>query len=54
MPTHVLGMIFFVLTLQKGHYKFQFGQLAFTHMALLLVVFQSHFIIRNIFDGLIW
>ena len=44
----------FVLNLKKGHYKFQFGQLAFTHMALILIVFQSHFIIRNVFEGLIW
>lgn len=51
---YVFGMMLFVLNLRKGHYKFQFGQLAFTHMALLLVVIQSHFIVRNIFDGLIW
>lgn len=51
---YTFGMMLFVLNLKKGHYKFQFGQLGFTHMALLLVVFQSHFIIRNVFDGLIW
>ncbi len=44
----------FVLNLKKEHYKFQFGQLSFTHMALLLIVFQSHFLIRNVFEGLIW
>ena len=44
----------FVLSLKKGHYKFQFGQFAWTHMALMLIVAQSHFVINNIFEGLIW
>lgn len=51
---YVLGFVFFVATLQKGHYKFQFSQLCITHMVLLLVVFQAHLIINNIFNGLIW
>jgi phosphatidate cytidylyltransferase len=51
---YVLGIVVFVLTLKKGHYRFQFGLFGFTHMALLLVVCQSHFIINNIFEGLIW
>ena len=43
---------FFVLNLRKGHYKFQFSQLAFTHMVLLFVVFQANFIACSIFEGL--
>lgn len=46
--------MFFVANLKKGHYRFQFSQFAWTHMTLLLVVCQSHFIINNIFEGLIW
>ena len=42
------------MNLRKGHYKFQFSQFAWTHMALLLIVVQSHFIINNIFEGMIW
>lgn len=42
------------MNLKKGHYKFQFGQLAFTHMTLLLVVIQSHLNIHNIMEGIIW
>src|SRR5690348_7467185 len=48
------GFVFFVANLKKGHYRFQFSQFAWTHMTLLLVVCQSHFIINNIFEGLIW
>jgi len=51
---YVLGFVGFVCTLQKGHYKFQFSQLCITHMVLLLVVFQAHLIINNIFNGIIW
>src|SRR5436190_3579235 len=50
----LLGFVFFVANLKKGHYKFQFTQFAWTHMTLLIVVCQSHFIINNIFEGLIW
>ncbi|KAL7751542.1 phosphatidate cytidylyltransferase [Sorochytrium milnesiophthora] len=51
---YCFGLVFFVLNLKKGHYKFQFAQFAWTHMALLLVVVQSHAIINNILEGLIW
>ncbi|KAI9220188.1 cytidylyltransferase family-domain-containing protein [Blastocladiella britannica] len=51
---YCVGLVFFVLNLKKGFYKFQFAQFAWTHMALLLVVVQSHAIINNIFEGMIW
>lgn len=51
---YIAGFVFFVWTLKKGFYKFQFAQLCATHMTLLLVVFQSHLIIENIFTGIIW
>jgi phosphatidate cytidylyltransferase len=41
-------------SLQKGHYKFQFTQFAWTHMALYLIVVQAHFVMNNIFEGMIW
>lgn len=50
----MLGFIFFVSSLQKGHYRFQFSQFAWTHMALFLIVGQAHFVINNVFEGLIW
>jgi phosphatidate cytidylyltransferase len=48
------GFVFFVGSLQKGHYKFQFTQFAWTHMALYLIVVQAHFIVNNVFEGMIW
>lgn len=51
---YIVGLIVFVLKLKKGHYRFQFAHFCWTHMALLLIVVQSHFIINNIFEGLIW
>ena len=51
---HATGFVFFVTSLQKGHYKFQFTQFAWTHMALYLIVVQAHFVMNNIFEGLIW
>ncbi|TGZ82932.1 phosphatidate cytidylyltransferase [Ascodesmis nigricans] len=51
---YIIGFVFFVATLKKGHLKFQFTQFAWTHMALYLVVVQAHFIMNNIFEGMIW
>ncbi|PGH32974.1 phosphatidate cytidylyltransferase [[Emmonsia] crescens] len=51
---YVMGFVFFVGSLQKGHYRFQFTQFAWTHMALYLIVVQAHFIMNNIFEGMIW
>ena len=51
---YVLGLVYFVMNLKKGFYRFQFSHFGWTHMALLLIVFESHFIIENIFNGLFW
>ncbi|KKA29420.1 hypothetical protein TD95_004611 [Thielaviopsis punctulata] len=51
---YVFGFVFFVTTLQAGHYKFQFTQFAWTHMALYLIVVQAHFIMNNVFEGMVW
>lgn len=48
------GFVFFVGSLQKGHYKFQFTMFAWTHIALYLIVVQAHFVMNNIFEGMIW
>jgi phosphatidate cytidylyltransferase len=48
------GFVFFVASLQKNHYRFQFTQFAWTHMALYLIVVQAHFVMNNIFEGMIW
>ncbi|KAF7587971.1 hypothetical protein BBP40_006479 [Aspergillus hancockii] len=51
---YVMGFVFFVASLQKGHYRFQFTQFAWTHMALYLIVVQAHFVMNNILEGMIW
>lgn len=51
---YIAGFVFFVWTLKKGYYRFQFAQLAATHLTLLLVVYQSHLIIANLLNGLFW
>ncbi|KAK9475488.1 phosphatidate cytidylyltransferase [Dipodascopsis tothii] len=51
---YIVGFMFFVTTLEKGYYKFQFSQFAFTHVTLLFVVVQAHFIMNNIFSGMFW
>lgn len=48
------GFISFVISLRKKHYLKQFTLFGWTHVTLLLVVTQSHIIIQNIFEGLIW
>lgn len=51
---YIFGFIIFIINLKKGYYKFQFASLCITHMTLLIVVFQSHLIINNILNGVIW
>ncbi|KPM38302.1 putative phosphatidate cytidylyltransferase [Neonectria ditissima] len=48
------GFVCFVASLQAGNYKFQFTNFAWTHMALYLIVVQAHFIMNNVFEGMIW
>ncbi|KAF4975937.1 hypothetical protein FZEAL_7354 [Fusarium zealandicum] len=51
---YVFGFVCFVASLQNGNYKFQFTNFAWTHMALYLIVVQAHFIMNNVFEGMIW
>ncbi|THU62755.1 hypothetical protein C4D60_Mb01t08470 [Musa balbisiana] len=51
---YIAGFMWFILTLKKRRYKYQFGQYAWTHMILLLVFAQSSFTVANIFEGIFW
>lgn len=51
---YIAGFIWFILTLKKKMYKYQFGQFAWTHMILIVVFTQSSFTVANIFEGIIW
>ncbi|XP_038972147.1 phosphatidate cytidylyltransferase 1-like isoform X3 [Phoenix dactylifera] len=48
------GFVWFILTLKKKMYKYQFSQYAWTHMILLTVFVQSSFTVANIFEGIFW
>lgn len=49
------GFVAFVISLKKRKlYRYQFSQLAYCHMAVLVVVGQSTLLAANVFEGLIW
>lgn len=48
------GLVGFVLSLKQDMYHFQFTYFGRALVALLLVVVQSHFMILNVSQGLIW
>uniref|UniRef100_A0A8D0G747 Phosphatidate cytidylyltransferase n=1 Tax=Sphenodon punctatus TaxID=8508 RepID=A0A8D0G747_SPHPU len=48
------GFCMFVLSLVKRHYRLQFYMFAWTHVTLLITVTQSHLVIQNLFEGMIW
>lgn len=51
---YVSGFVAFVCSLVKKHYLKQFTLFGWTHVTLLIIVTQSHLIMQNIFEGLIW
>ncbi|XP_059170257.1 phosphatidate cytidylyltransferase, photoreceptor-specific-like [Physella acuta] len=51
---YTAGLVGFVCSLVKKHYLKQFTLFGWTHVTLLLVVAQSHFIVQNVLEGLIW
>ncbi|KAI4306153.1 hypothetical protein L6164_029454 [Bauhinia variegata] len=51
---YIAGFMWFILSLRKKMYKYQFGQYAWTHMILIVVFTQSAFTAANIFEGIFW
>ncbi|GJT85005.1 phosphatidate cytidylyltransferase 1-like protein [Tanacetum coccineum] len=51
---YIAGFVWFILSLKKKMYKYQFGQYAWTHMILIVVFTQSSFTVANIFEGIFW
>mmetsp|Transcript_2725 Transcript_2725/g.8303 ORF Transcript_2725/g.8303 Transcript_2725/m.8303 type:complete len:303 (-) Transcript_2725:275-1183(-) len=51
---YAFGLVLFVWSLKKRHYKYQFKQFAYCHVTLLVIVVQSSFLVSNMFKGLIW
>ena len=50
----IAGFLFFVLTLKKGYYRYQFRQFGWAHISNLLIVAQTSAIMNNVFEGLVW
>ncbi|KAM4710342.1 phosphatidate cytidylyltransferase 1 [Discoglossus pictus] len=51
---YLTGFCMFVLSLVKKQYRLQFYMFGWTHVTLLITVTQSHLVIQNLFEGLIW
>ncbi|KAK8796088.1 hypothetical protein WA171_004052 [Blastocystis sp. BT1] len=51
---YCLDFIFIVLSLKKGYLKYQIGQIAWTMLIIIIVVFQIRLVFPVIQDGLIW
>ncbi|CAK4614907.1 hypothetical protein LEN26_006415 [Aphanomyces euteiches] len=51
---YALLFVFSVLSLKKGYYKYQMGQLTWTIVILALIVFQMRYVLDNIFRGLFY
>mmetsp|Transcript_33988 Transcript_33988/g.64942 ORF Transcript_33988/g.64942 Transcript_33988/m.64942 type:complete len:444 (-) Transcript_33988:396-1727(-) len=52
--SYIAGFVMFVASLKKNMYVYQFGQYAWTHMILLVIVLQSSCFVANIFEGIWW
>ncbi|XP_075929499.1 phosphatidate cytidylyltransferase 2-like isoform X2 [Petromyzon marinus] len=51
---YLAGLCMFVLSLVKRYTRLQFYMFGWTHITLLLIVTQSHLVIHNLFEGMIW
>ncbi|OMJ28315.1 putative phosphatidate cytidylyltransferase [Smittium culicis] len=51
---YVFGFVWFVASLRPNYYKYQFTQFSWTLMLLFFVVYQSHFMVDSILEGLFW
>jgi len=50
----LVGFCTFILSLEKGTYKYQFTQFGWTHITLLMVVVSASCMIHNMYAGMIW
>uniref|UniRef100_H2Z714 Phosphatidate cytidylyltransferase n=1 Tax=Ciona savignyi TaxID=51511 RepID=H2Z714_CIOSA len=51
---YLFGFMMFVLSLVKKRYRLQFFMFGWTHVTLLIIVTQSHLLLQNMLEGLIW
>jgi len=51
---YVLAFLGLIFSLRKESLKYQFSQISWTFMSLLIVMGQSHFVVTNALHGMIW
>jgi phosphatidate cytidylyltransferase len=51
---YLVGLVYFVLTLRKGRYAYQFAQFAWTHMIVAATTMTGYFNVSNLLEGMIW
>jgi phosphatidate cytidylyltransferase len=51
---YCFGFIYFLQSLTKGYYRYQFRQFAYIHIIFMIFGYFSSMIISNIFNGMIW
>jgi phosphatidate cytidylyltransferase len=51
---YIAGFVAFILSLRKDSLRYQFSQLTWTLLTLLLIVGQTHFCMQYLFQGIIW
>jgi len=54
LSAYLLGFMLFVYSLVKRKYRSQFYMFGWIHVTVLLLVAQSHLLIQNLLEGLIW
>jgi len=50
----IIGFCTFILSLEKGTYKYQFSQFGWTHITLLMVVISASSMVHNMYAGMVW
>lgn len=51
---YLVGLVYFVLTLRKGNYAYQFAQFAWTHMIIAATTVTGYFNVANLLEGMVW
>ena len=51
---YCFGFIYFLQSLTKGYYRYQFRQFAYIHIIFIIFGYFSSMIISNIYNGMIW
>lgn len=52
MILYIIDFVIFVLSLKKGFYKYQIGQIAWTMLTIIIVVYQVRAIVPVIAEGM--